>query len=67
MLQDGARRNNSLAPKGLGQEKKKHSCKRCAETTKGGWRRFSVRDLFLSWSLPYLPVLVRLVGLIVKR
>jgi len=47
--------------------KKKHSCKRCAETTKGGWRRFSVRDLFLSWSLPYLPVLVRLVGLIVKR
>ena len=45
MLQDGARRNNSLAPKGLGQEKKKHSCKRCAETTKGGWRRFSVRDL----------------------
>ena len=46
MLQDGARRNNSLAPKGLGQEEKKHSCKRCAETTKGGWRRFSVRDLF---------------------
>jgi|TARA_B100001964_G_scaffold127277_1_gene140797 hypothetical protein len=23
MLQDGARRNNSLAPKGLGQEEKK--------------------------------------------
>ena len=67
MLQDGARRNNSRGPKELGQEKKKHSCKRCAETTKGGWRRFSVRDLFLSWSLPYLPVFVRLVGLIVKR
>jgi len=53
--------------KSWAKRKKKHSCKRCAETTKGGWRRFSVRDLFLSWSLPYLPVLVRLVGLIVKR
>ena len=67
MLQDGVRGNNTLHRKSWIKVKKKHSCKRCAETTKGGWRRFSVRDLFLSWSLPYLPVLVRLVGLIVKR
>ena len=45
MLQDGARRNNYPMPKEHEQYKKKHSYERCAETTKGGWRRISVRDL----------------------
>jgi len=50
MLQDGVRGNNYPHRKSWIKTKKKHSCKRCAETTKGGWRRFSVRDL--SWVGP---------------
>jgi len=67
MLRDGVRGNNYLHRKSRTKIKKKHSCKRCAETTKGGWRRLFRLRSFLSCSLPYLPVFFRLVGLIVKR
>ena len=47
MLQDGVRGNNYLHRKNWTKVKKKHSCKRCAETTKGGWRRlFRSRSFF---------------------
>ena len=66
MLQDGARRNNYPAPKEPRNIKKSTAASAVLKPPKEDGGDFRSRS-FLTWSLPYLPVLVRLVGLIVKR